>query len=316
MYATSWNDKKNKAIISNCGTSNATDPALRRRISTKMNRDTGEFFSSKGKKSIPRNDIVKRFHEHFGAVDINNHYRQGGLAFERQWKTKKFHHRFFMTLLGVCITNAFLMYKLEYKDSHRNSEVDMMDFTSFLDKLAYQMIFYGKYAKPDGGENVAFSKEKTKKRSHSISNSKSDDDGDDEAENEHNLAHFDGSHESSTKQVTRRNCRICNDHRTMYYCVDCSGDGEENLLWICSPCPVKNTVKERSKANNFNNSSSGGGRARDRDSEDDDVNESLNQCGVSRQCYAQHIRKKINYTNFKNLKSKKHRVANTSSDSD
>ena len=69
-----------------------------------------------------------------------------------------------MTLLGVFITNAFLMYKLEYKDSHRNSEVYMMDFTSFLDKLAYQMILYGKYAKPDGGENAALSKEKNKKK--------------------------------------------------------------------------------------------------------------------------------------------------------
>ena len=144
IYATSWNDKKNKTTISNCGTSNAADPALRRKNSTKVNRDTGEFFSSKEEKSVPRNDIVKRFHEHFGAVDINNHYRQGSLAFERQWKAKKLHHRFFMTLLGVCITNAFLMYKLEYKDRHRNSEVDMMDFTSFLDKLAYQMILYGK----------------------------------------------------------------------------------------------------------------------------------------------------------------------------
>ncbi len=75
-------------------------------------------------------------------------------------------------------------------------------------------------------------------------------------------------------------------------------------------------MKERSKANNFNNSSSGGGRARNRDSEDDDVNESLYKSGVSRQCYAQHIRKKINYTNFKKSKSKKHHVANTSSDSD
>ena len=78
-------------------------------------------------------------------------------------------------------------------------------------------------------------RKRIKKRSHSISNSKSDDDNDDEAENGHNLAHFDGSHESSTKEVTRRNCRICNDHRTMYYCVDCSGDGEEKLLWICPP---------------------------------------------------------------------------------
>jgi hypothetical protein len=49
IYATSWNDKKNETILSNYGTSNAADPALRRRISTKVNRDTGEFFQVKGK---------------------------------------------------------------------------------------------------------------------------------------------------------------------------------------------------------------------------------------------------------------------------
>ena len=91
-----------------------------------MYTDTSVYFSKKKKKSVPRNDIVKRFHEYFGAVDINHHYRQGSLAFERGWKTKKFHHRFFMTMLEVYITNAFLMYKLEYKDTNANNEKGMM----------------------------------------------------------------------------------------------------------------------------------------------------------------------------------------------
>jgi hypothetical protein len=65
-----------------------------------------------------------------------------------------------MTLLGVCITKSFLMYDLEYmrsqstgisynsnsKSSSRssNNEIDReekLDFTNFLNKLAYQMIF-------------------------------------------------------------------------------------------------------------------------------------------------------------------------------
>ena len=85
--------------MSNCGTSNYVDlffSALRSRTSTYMDKDTSVYFSKKKK---------KKFHEYFGAVDINNHHRHGSIAFERGWKTEKFHHRFFMTILGVCITN-------------------------------------------------------------------------------------------------------------------------------------------------------------------------------------------------------------------
>ena len=94
-YGVDWylqsNDKKNKTIVSNCGTSKAVDPALRSRTSTYMDKDTSVYFSKKKKKPVPRNDIVKRFHEHVRAVDINNHYCQGSIniAFERGWKTKK-----------------------------------------------------------------------------------------------------------------------------------------------------------------------------------------------------------------------------------
>ncbi len=107
IYATGWNDKKYKAIISNCGTSSKVDDAYRSRTTTAMDSKTRELITIKYTKAIKRIDIVKKFHEYFPAVDIHNHYRQGSLAFERKWKTKMFSLRFFMSLLGVCITNAF-----------------------------------------------------------------------------------------------------------------------------------------------------------------------------------------------------------------
>ena len=122
----------------------------------------------------------------------------------------------------------------------------MMDFTSFLDKLAYQMIFYGKFAKKNAA-SADLSKDGAQKRSLSTSDRDLGEDRDDGLENEHNLAHFDGSFTTNHSQTTRRNCRICNKHRTLYYCVDCSGASESDFLWVCSPCPVKNSTKEHSK---------------------------------------------------------------------
>ena len=132
------------------------------------------------------------------------------------------------------------MYKLEYKDTHYQSEKDMMDFTSFLDKLAYQMIFYGKFAKKRKLLPADLSKDGVnKKRSLSTSDRDLGEDGDDELETEHNLVHYDASFTTNHRQTTRRNCRNCNKHRTLYYCVDCSGALESDFLWVCSFCPVK-----------------------------------------------------------------------------
>ena len=107
LLATAWNDKKTKLIVSTCGTTSAADPSIRSRSSVYTDNNTGYLITQKTKKTVKRNNIVLKFHEYFGAVDIHNHLRQGSLAFERNWKTKKFSHRFFMTLLGICITNAF-----------------------------------------------------------------------------------------------------------------------------------------------------------------------------------------------------------------
>jgi hypothetical protein len=42
-----------------------------------------------------------------------------------------------MTLLGICITNAFKMYEMEYLEGGLPLK-DKYDFTTFLDKLAYE----------------------------------------------------------------------------------------------------------------------------------------------------------------------------------
>jgi hypothetical protein len=253
LYATGWNDKKCKTIISNCGTSARVDNAQRARTTTVMDPNTKELKTVKYTKSIKRIDIVKKFHEYFPAVDIHNHYHQGSLAFERYWKTKKIRLRFFMTLLGVCITNSFLMYDLEYMrsqstgishNSNSNSssneidEEEKLDFTNFLNKLAHQMIFNDR----DISSNSSSTQQAKKRKKKGI----------EQVEDEQRV-HELLPHPSNL----RRNCLICS-RQVRYFCSSCSNidsDDGASTIWLCSPEPSKHGEDK----------------------------------GVSRQCYAKHI---------------------------
>ena len=57
---------------------------------------------------------------------------------ERTWKTHQWAHRIFSTILGVIITNAFLLYKY-LKEEHGDTTPEFYDF---VDKLIMEMINY------------------------------------------------------------------------------------------------------------------------------------------------------------------------------
>ena len=56
---------------------------------------------------------------------------------ERNWVTRKWYHRIFTTILGICIVDAFYAYKLEMKRAGK----DPKDFTYFVGRLAHQLVF-------------------------------------------------------------------------------------------------------------------------------------------------------------------------------
>ena len=56
---------------------------------------------------------------------------------ERNWVTRKWYHRIFTTILGICIVDAFYAYKLEMKQARK----DPQDFTYFVGRLARQLVF-------------------------------------------------------------------------------------------------------------------------------------------------------------------------------
>jgi hypothetical protein len=53
-------------------------------------------------------DAIADYYQGRHAVDDHNHYRQGIASIEDGWATKKYHHRMFAVMLGMCETNAKL----------------------------------------------------------------------------------------------------------------------------------------------------------------------------------------------------------------
>lgn len=98
LYAISWRDRKVHTFISSCGTTLSGTPARKRRY---------DECGSVCFKEILRPKIVETYFDGAPSIDIHNHIRQSGLALEQVWKTHKWTHRIFASLLGVIETNAF-----------------------------------------------------------------------------------------------------------------------------------------------------------------------------------------------------------------
>ena len=85
---------------------------------------------------VPRPKMIEEFFSCYSNIDVHDHYRQGSLEMERQWETKKWYHRIFATVFGICIVDAFYAYNYEARNRYSES----VKFTDFLDQLCFQMV--------------------------------------------------------------------------------------------------------------------------------------------------------------------------------
>ena len=88
---------------------------------------------------IPRPQAIEMFFSCFSNIDVHDHYRQGSLAMERNWNTQTWWHRLLGTLFGMICTDAFLGYRLEFRNRQMGGEVGILPFKDFLHRLAYQL---------------------------------------------------------------------------------------------------------------------------------------------------------------------------------
>ena len=89
MFAHGWADKKTKGFLFNVGTTVQGEPAKRKRF-RKVEADDGQRFETISLyKHVPMTEMIHSFFRYFSAIDIHDHYRQGSLALQDNWLTKK-----------------------------------------------------------------------------------------------------------------------------------------------------------------------------------------------------------------------------------
>ena len=136
LYALCWGDKKWKNVIFTAGTLIAGEPSERPRhrvIFVNRVKQTERYT-----KSVPRPQIIADMYSVFGRVDQHNFLRQWSLGMENHWHTHHWQTRLFSSIIGLSITNAFLVYRFLKREENAGDEED---FTEFLGHLAYRMIF-------------------------------------------------------------------------------------------------------------------------------------------------------------------------------
>ena len=78
-------------------------------------------------------------------IDIHDHYRQGIIAFHLHWQTRTWWHRLFSSIYGIIITDAYFLYKLEFKQAFNGLNVDdhpnLIKIKDFCLNLSKMMIF-------------------------------------------------------------------------------------------------------------------------------------------------------------------------------
>lgn len=160
MLAVGWLDKKLKTLITSRGTTLQGTPAkkLRHKI---VALPSGEVITSRMVKEVPRPKVVEDFFRHFSAIDVHDHYRQGSLAIEDNWKTKSWPIRVFSTIVGMICTNAFLAYRYDQKMHFPDAEE--IEFKHFQRVLARLLVTNeeahasGMPTRPRGAENMEVS---------------------------------------------------------------------------------------------------------------------------------------------------------------
>jgi len=132
MLGTGWRDKKTITFVSTAGSAGLGMRKERQRpvydaVSGEVDYQT-EFLERPG--------VVELFQNVANMNDIHNQRRQGTLALEEAWRTKKWRHRVIATILAMIVVDAYLAYRFECKGE---SQVPMSQY-QFVELLAQALL--------------------------------------------------------------------------------------------------------------------------------------------------------------------------------
>lgn len=157
----------------------------------------------RGGKNVSQSVIAQAYNEAKSAVDLHNQIRQGFLALEEVYTAKKATRRVLTTLIGICVTDTFLLRRAVFNKKQ--------PFNDFLEELALAL------AKNDIDSDLP------RTRSHSTtSNPMSPATRSRSYSNLHCFENLSGHPRYAGKtKYPRLYCRVCG-MKTAYYCLTCS----------------------------------------------------------------------------------------------
>ena len=130
IFATGWGDMTRKNLVHTDGVSGEGTPHGKRRW-----RECDDALGTEVViRYTKRPKVVEDYFDCAKVIDIANHMRQGGLALEQAWKTQKWEHRLFSTLLGMIETDAYCAWRHFHPDGANDEHAD------FTEELAQQLL--------------------------------------------------------------------------------------------------------------------------------------------------------------------------------
>lgn len=135
-----WKTKMMKLIITTVGNTLPGNPLVSKRSKRILMAD-GRYGTHRYTKETARPKVISDMFEHFSAVDVHDHYRQGTLRMEITWPTKTWHHRIIATVLGMVMVDAYFAYRFDHRRLNHGDEGAMLPFMSFVDQVAFKLLF-------------------------------------------------------------------------------------------------------------------------------------------------------------------------------
>ncbi len=139
MYAICWKDKVMKNFVGTCGSTTKGQDHVVERTRVYVD-DDGFRKTARCDKHTDCPTFVNELFDGFNTVDVHDRYRQDILGLENHWETHRWWHRVFSTVLGVIVTDAYFMYRMDYIAVF-GSDDEIESFEDWVGGLASELIF-------------------------------------------------------------------------------------------------------------------------------------------------------------------------------
>jgi hypothetical protein len=225
LIAHTWADKKRKSFVSTCGVTTDGQDYCRQRF--QYNEQTGKMYRTE--RRVKRSRLAQDYFENATSIDLHNRYR-AHFGLELTLKTRSWEKRMFSALLGMVLTNAYLMYKLDHEQSsshfHRRLTRDQMSRREFTKQIAQEMLH--------NRIRPGHSRFSSRLNRGSLDNGSEEDTENEETECVFNLISKHSSSSNLKKPEGRQlRCSVCGT-RASFYCSSCSAT-KNRLIAVCGP---------------------------------------------------------------------------------